>query len=300
MIRAMAERLAFGGIPDLPTSWLDKLAHTALVARGAEQWTSQLAGHRVQRYAIAGKGSGPAVLLVHGLNGSSSSMASLIGGLKPIASRIALLDLPGHGLSPPPESGPASVVEHAAVVLAALDDLARETDGKVALVGNSLGGALALYAASQRTEIVAGVVGLNPAGATAADDAVGNLPRAFPDANKGARRMAELLFAKTPLLFWLIGRDIARGWESEKVQKVLADARAGHHKHLSQAVLRDLRVPLYVLWGAEDKLLPQASVDEFRAIPGARVELLAGCGHMPQLEQPAMTSARVASFIARL
>ena len=304
MIRAFAERLAFSGVPDLPTSWADKLSHTALVAQGAEQWTSMLGGHRVQRYAIDGRASvnpsAPAVLLVHGLNGSSSSMAPLVRGLGRVSPRIALFDLPGHGLSPQASAGPISVLDYAAVVLEAVDELARETGRKVALVGNSLGGALALYAASQRPNIVAGVVGLNPGGAEAADAAVGNLPRAFPDANAGAKRMAELLFKKTPLFFWLIGRDVARGWERETVQRVLSDVRAGHHKKLSSAVLTELRVPLYVLWGAEDRLLPQASVDEFRTIPGARVELIPGCGHMPQLERPALTSERISDFISSL
>jgi pimeloyl-ACP methyl ester carboxylesterase len=300
MIRAIAERLARGFVPDLPTSWVDKLSHGALVAQGAEQWTSTFAGHRVQRYAIDGKGKGPAVLLVHGLNGSAASMVPLVRGLANISPRIELFDMPGHGLSPNPTSGPISVLESAEVVLAALDQLHKETGRKVALVGNSLGGALVLYAASQRPTICAGVVGLNPAGAEVADLAVANLPRAFPDAAAGARRMAELLFKKTPLLFWLIGRDVARGWASDHVQRILSDVRAGTHRTLSSAVLRDLKVPLYVLWGAEDRLLPQASVDEFRSIPGARVELIPGCGHMPQIERPALTSERVAGFIAGL
>ncbi len=300
MIRALAERIAWKSVPDLRTSLLDKLSHAAMLAQGFEQWTSQLAGHRIQRYAQSGQGRGPAVLLVHGLNGSAASMASLIRGLAPIAPRIALLDLPGHGLSPRPSQGPVSVVEHAAVLLAAIEELAKETGGKVALVGNSMGGALSLSVAQLRPELIAGVVGLNPAGASVADSAVAKLPRSFPDANAGARTMARLLFKKPPTLFWLVARDIARGWERDIVQRVLTDVREGHHRGLSSGDRLALRVPLYVLWGVEDQLLPLASVDEFRQIPGARVELIEGCGHMPQLEMPAFTSARVASFISSL
>ena len=300
MIRAWTQKLALAGAPDLRTEWVDKLSHKALVAQGAEQWTSLLGGQRVQRYAIRGKGGGPAVLLVHGLNGSSSSMAPLVRGLVPVSSRIALLDLPGHGLSPRPGSGPISVAEHAAAVMEAAEQLAQESGGKVVLVGNSMGGALSLHVARARPDLVAGVVGLNPAGADIADAAIAELPRSFPDLDAGARHMAGLLFKKTPLFFWLIGRDIARGWQRDIVQRILSDVRGGHHRALAGEGARTLAVPRYVLWGADDKLLPRASVDEFRAIPGARVEVLDDCGHMPQLEAPAVTSARVAEFVASL
>ena len=41
--------------------------HGAFLARGAESWTAALAGHRAHRYAFAGRGRGPAALLLHGL-----------------------------------------------------------------------------------------------------------------------------------------------------------------------------------------------------------------------------------------
>ena len=55
-----------------------RLAHGAMLAQGAESWTSSLDGHRVHRYAFAGHGDGPAVLLLHGLGGSASSLAPLV------------------------------------------------------------------------------------------------------------------------------------------------------------------------------------------------------------------------------
>ncbi len=52
--------LALRAVPDLSLDLLDRLAHGAMLTQGAESWMSQLAGHRVHRYAFAGSGKGPA------------------------------------------------------------------------------------------------------------------------------------------------------------------------------------------------------------------------------------------------
>jgi pimeloyl-ACP methyl ester carboxylesterase len=64
-------------------------------------------------------------------------------------------------------------------------------------------------------------------------------------------------------------------------------------------VLTDIHLPVLILWGAEDRLLPLRSVD-FGRIAGARVIMLQGCGHVPQLEKPALTRRAVADFLREL
>jgi pimeloyl-ACP methyl ester carboxylesterase len=297
--RSQALDLALSALPDLPMSWGHAIAHRGLVAQGAEQWTSLLAGHRVQRYALRGRGTGPAVLLVHGLNGAASSMAPLLPAVLELASRVVLIDLPQHGRSPAPAE-PLSAIDYARVVVAAVDELAEETGGKVVLIGNSMGGGLSLLAASERPALVAGVIGLNPAGAPNADAVVGELPRSFPSPAEGARTMAGLLFLHPPPLFWLVARDLARTWASPMVQKILADSAAGKNAASTALVLRDLKAPVLVLWGEHDGLLPRSSLEDFRTIPGAQLELIPECGHMPQLEQPKLVRERVRAFLAGL
>ncbi len=297
---AEMQALALRGVPDLRLDWLHRVSHAALIAQGAESWTGTLGGYRVHRYAFAGRGKDRPVLLLHGLGGSADSVATLVPPLLPISARVVLLELPGHGRSPQPPEGPLAAREYGQVVTAAVDRLYAEY-GKVALVGNSLGGALALYAAHERPDEVAGVVGLNPAGADLSEEALGVLPESFADERTGAARMAQLLFHRTPWLFWLVARDFARGWSSPTVQRILDDARNDRDRSLGIDVLSAIRAPVLILWGEQDRLLPSTSAEDFRRhIPGARVELIPGCGHIPQLECPAYTRRRVREFIEKL
>ena len=297
---AGVQAFALLGVPDLRLEWLHRLSHAALLAQGAESWTGTLGGYRVHRYAFAGEGNDRPVLLLHGLGGSADSMATLVSPLLPISARVVLLELPGHGRSPQPPSGPLPAREYGSVVAAAVDRMHADY-GRVVVVGNSLGGALALYAAHERPDKVAGVVGLNPAGADLSDEALSVFPESFADERMGAARMAQLLFHRTPWLFWLVARDFARNWSSPTVQKILDDARHDRDRSLGIDVLSAIHAPVLILWGEKDRLLPASSAEEFRRrIPGAQVELIPNCGHIPQLERPAYTRRRVREFVEKL
>jgi pimeloyl-ACP methyl ester carboxylesterase len=127
------------------------------------------------------------------------------------------------------------------------------------------------------------------------------LPSRFEDPRAGAAQMAQMLFHRTPWLFWLVGRDFARSWSSPTVQRILEDARSNAQRSLGIDVLRSIRAPVLILWGKEDRLLPSTSAEDFRRnIPTADVEIIPGCGHIPQLERPAYTRKRVRDFVARL
>ena len=297
---ARGGQLALRGVPDLSLELMMRLLHGAMLAQGAESWTSRLRGRRVHRYAFTGHGRGPSVLLLHGLGGSASSIAALVPALLPLAPRVVLLELPGHGRSPAPAEGPLGAREYGSVVIGCAEEMVRESGAKVLLLGNSLGGALSLYAAHERPDLCAGVAGLNPAGAELSEEAMLALPRSFPDPALGAAQLARLLFHKTPWPFWLVARDFARHWGSPTVQRILDDARSGSDRSLGLNVLTDIHVPVLILWGAEDRLLPLSSVEDFARIRGARVELVHGCGHVPQLEKPALTRRAVADFIRDL
>jgi pimeloyl-ACP methyl ester carboxylesterase len=67
---------------------------------------------------------------------------------------------------------------------------------------------------------------------------------------------------------------------------------------LSKRLYR-LQAPTLLVWGAQDKLVHPAYGDDFlAAIPGARLEIVEGAGHLPQLEQPERTIALITDFLA--
>ncbi len=63
--------------------------------------------------------------------------------------------------------------------------------------------------------------------------------------------------------------------------------------------LHRIDTPTLVVWGDNDTLYPRPYADAWRdRIPGARLEIVASCGHLPQVENPAELSRLVAKFIA--
>ncbi len=296
--RPQLASLALRGLPDLTLELGVRLAHGALLARGAESWTSLLAGHRAHRYAFAGQGQRPAALLLHGLGGSASSMAVLVPALQKLCRRVVLLEMPGHGRSPQAPGGPLAVSDYGEVARAALLELAAQ-EGPAVLIGNSLGGGLALGLAQEQAAQVAGFLGLNPAGAALDFTRV---PEPFADPHAGAFAMADILFHRPPLLFWLVARDYARMWNGPVVQRVMTDGRRGlGEREVGPERLSAIRCPVLILWGENDGLLSASSVPYFRQHLGsAAVEVIPRCGHVPQLERPAFTRRRVAAFINTL
>jgi pimeloyl-ACP methyl ester carboxylesterase len=62
--------------------------------------------------------------------------------------------------------------------------------------------------------------------------------------------------------------------------------------------LRRIRAPTLVIWGEEDRLIPLAHGRAYAAgIPGARLEVIAGCGHMPIVEAVPALVERIVAFL---
>ncbi|WP_236240076.1 alpha/beta fold hydrolase [Streptomyces sp. CC228A] len=104
------------------------------------------------------RGRAPA-LYVHGLGGSSQNWSALMPLLEDLLDGEAV-DLPGFGASPPPDDGNYSVTGHARAVIRLLDSGGR---GPVHLIGNSLGGAVAVRVAAVRPDLVRTLALVSPA-----------------------------------------------------------------------------------------------------------------------------------------
>src|SRR5207249_3165977 len=79
------------------------------------------------------------------------------------------------------------------------------------------------------------------------------------------------------------------------VQRLLA--QIGEHA-LEPADLARIEQPVLILWGDSDGILPSSSVEWFRThLKTATVEVIPGCGHLPQMEQRAAVVARLRQFL---
>ncbi|MFE0778745.1 alpha/beta fold hydrolase [Streptomyces sp. NPDC058861] len=130
------------------------------VADGEELRTVTLPGLSLTVRSRPGTRPGlPPALYVHGLGGSSQNWSALMPLLADVVDGEAV-DLPGFGVSPPPEDGNYSVTGHARAVIRLLDSRRR---GPVHLFGNSLGGAVATRVAAVRPDLVRTLTLVSPA-----------------------------------------------------------------------------------------------------------------------------------------
>lgn len=239
-------------------------------------------------------GAGIPLLLIHGFTADSQSWAPLEKALGPRRPLIRM-DLPGHGKSPKRRIG--SFAELARMIVDAFDDATRDV-AQVHVIGHSLGGALALALADIRARRLASLSLLAPAGlgpeidaaalqgitrATRPESLAPWLRRltATPDAISDDYARAAMAARRDPAL---------RAAQTDMAAALFAD---GVQTFDLRAALARLDLPAQILWGRQDHILPQrhalAADGEFA------IHLLAGAGHVPQVECP----DRVARIIMR-
>ncbi len=270
-VLAAAASALFVARPMAVFAWLGR---AGLRSAGFER--RQVAGPRGPlTYFLAGQG--PTLVLLHGANDQAGAWARVAPTLAR-AHRVLIPDLPGHGDSQP-EAGPLAVTDLLAGVEALL---AAEGAGQpVTLVGNSLGGFLALLEAHRHPERVNHVLLVNGAAVTAGGGQVDLLPKTREEAR---RALAKLTAPGTPAPPSFVLDDLVRRGPGSPLARLLQSPVLGLDGRLGE-----VRVPVTLLWGESDQLLPASYAETLRSeLPAARLVLLRSCGHMPQRECPAL------------
>lgn len=264
----------------------------------------------------AGPAGRPAAVYVHGLGGASTDWARLAAALAPHATGFSL-DLPGSGRSDPPPAGRYSPAVDARVVAGTIEQLA---DGPVHLVGNSYGGVVVTRVAADRPDLVRSltvlapaVPDLRPTSDRGADPRLGVLLvpgtaalayqrlASIPPLAR-ARGMGELCFGRpeaiTDRVYGLAAREHAwrsrLPWVHEATVGTLRGLMSGYLRPGSRSFAAQaarVRVPTLVVWGTRDRLVDVRLARRAAAsYPESRLLVLAGCGHVPQLEEPEATA----------
>jgi pimeloyl-ACP methyl ester carboxylesterase len=264
--------------------------------------------------ALYRAGEGEPLVLIHGFTATWRCWLPVLAELVPRFEVIAPT-LHGHdgGTALPAHEEPHSIARAADFLEEHLDALGV---GTAHLAGNSLGGALALELAKRGR--ARSVVGISPAGGMPPGDhaAADKIIKVFSRMQKTTTRSLPILprVMARPGLRRLALRDVmTRGHQVpaaeavalahssvrcaivEDVYAVLRAGEAGVHD------LDEIRVPVLVAWGDQDRILPMAThAPRLRAeIPGVEFRVLPGLGHTPMWDDPGLVATTIGDFAAR-
>lgn len=251
-------------------------------------------------------GHGQTVVLVHGIASTRAVWLALAVRLG-ARYRVVVPDLPGWGETRPIDGTAVDdgIDAQAARLGAFVDAIARE---RVVLVGHSMGGAIAGVLAAERPERVAGLVLLDSFGLDAPQTAFerkvrgGDNPFLYRDA-AGFERANAFAFDRphaTPA--WLRRGLVRLNVEAApRIEAAFARLAEPGQSRALQRRLGAIRGPVLGLWCRSDRIVDPAALESLRrGLPVDAVmegRLLAGCGHMPMMEQAAETAVAITGFI---
>lgn len=274
-----------------------------LAVAGVEPRFETIEGLRV---CYVRAGSGPAVVLIHGLASSIYSWKEVLPALARDHDVIAL-DLPGFGASDQPAELSALIYPH--IVLGLMDRLGI---ARASLVGHSLGGAVAVTLAGEAQDRVERLALLDAAGfnlAPADRPALLRLAAALPAGvlerlptrplllRIGLRQVFYDPALVTPERFDEYLAPLQRPGALTAIRSLLVSGGFASAQDFAKRAAQ-IRVPTLVIWGAGDSWIAPSHADLFAAaIPGARKVMLRDCGHMPQEEKPTDVIALLREFL---
>jgi pimeloyl-ACP methyl ester carboxylesterase len=254
-------------------------------------------------------GSGEPLLAIHGLGGTKASFLPTVAALAD-SHRVIAVDLPGFGESDKPIGAPYDSAWFAGALTGLLDELGIE---RAHLVGNSMGGRVAIELGLTAPDRMGRIVLLSPALAWLRDRRWALVVRALRP------ELGLIQLAPRPVVEKVVRRLIpgaAEGWTAAGVDEFLRAYLTPRGRAAFYAAARNIYLDephgdngfwprlaalspeAMFVWGRQDSLVPISFMKHVeKALPAARhVEL--DCGHVPQLERPRETHAAIRDFLA--
>jgi pimeloyl-ACP methyl ester carboxylesterase len=256
------------------------------------------------------QGQGTPVLLLHGLGGGKVSLFPLMPELAE-RYRVIVPDLPGHGESDKPLTD-YTPRYYATVARRLLDEVGAQS---AAVIGNSMGGRIALELALRSPARVTALGLLGPAVPGFRWRAIMGFTRVFPTElgaipfplrERWMRALLRRLFADPDSL----GDDIVAAAAQQFMRVYRAPAaRVAFLSSLRHIVterpdpffasLRRVKQPTLILFGRQDRLVPpKLGVRLAHHLPNAELVMLPGVGHVPQFEATRETLDALLGFLA--
>jgi pimeloyl-ACP methyl ester carboxylesterase len=250
-------------------------------------------------------GTGQPVIMLHGSGPGVSAMANWQHNIGALSRRFRVLapDIVGFGTTQRPDDIVYSLRTWTDHVWAFLDAHGIQ---KTAIVGNSLGGRIALQMATDRPDRITKMVLMGAPG-------VGMTPteglaalRAYQPSHNAMSDLLRNYFAVDPAM--ITDDLVAIRYEAsvadgayEAYRAMFFDPRhAGSELGISAEEVRAIATPALLVHGREDKVVPmQVSVTMLGLLPHADLHVFSACGHWTQIERADEFSALVADYLAR-
>jgi pimeloyl-ACP methyl ester carboxylesterase len=266
--------------------------------------------HRISTLTM---GSGPDVLLLHGLGGTRASLFEAAAALSH-RYRVHAPDLPGFGSSSKPALGAYNAAWFAEITLGLMDQLGI---GRAHIVGNSMGGRIALELGLTHPERVRSLALLCPAVAwlkrgfhpivRLLRPEFGLLPHGFRRKTVASQMwsmfhdrdaidpaVADLIVDEFRRIYTSAGARFAFLASARNIYLEAPFGRSGFYPRLAK-----LQPPALFVWGSHDTLVPEAFGRHVRKwLPRAQQVTIEGCGHVPQVERPEETNELLTRFFA--
>jgi pimeloyl-ACP methyl ester carboxylesterase len=235
---------------------------------------------RVHLVEARGEGTLPTVVVLHGFTAAGAHYGPLLERLRRASRRVVAPDLPAHGFSDSPVG-----LDLDNLYLGLRDALDQAFEGACVLVGNSLGGAFAVRYALDRPERVLGLALLSPGGAPMTAAELASLKALFTVRSDGdALAFVDRAMVHPGAMRRLYAYGIRKGFTRPVIRSILARMTIGDC--LRPEDLRSLTMPVRVMWGDQERVLPSSGRAFFTANlpPTGRVELHRGLGHCPHID----------------
>jgi pimeloyl-ACP methyl ester carboxylesterase len=250
-------------------------------------------------------GAGDPVVMLHGSGPGVSAMANWQHNIGALSQRFRVLapDIVGFGATKRPDDIVYSLRTWTDHIWAFLD--AHDIE-RAAIVGNSLGGRIALQMATDRPDRITKMVlmGAPGVGMTLTEGLAAL--RAYQPSHEAMRDLLRNYFAVDPTM--ITDDLVAIRYEAsvtdgayEAYRAMFFDPRhAGSELGITAEEARAIDTPALLVHGREDKVVPmQVSVTMLGLLPNADLHVFSACGHWTQIERADEFSALVADYLAR-
>jgi len=226
------------------------------------------------------------MILLHGLFGGLSNWAGVIKYFED-SYDIYVPELPLY------EKHEGDTIRYLVDFLKAMIDGAKLT--KVVLVGNSLGGHIAIRYSHQYPDKVAKLILTGSSGLYENSQVGSYLKRG----NYGyiRERVAATFYDPAVATDDLVAEVLDVTTNAFKCLSIIKCAKSTQRDQVL-SLLPEISIPVLLIWGEEDHITPPAVARQFReSLPDAALVMLPECGHAPMMEKPAAFNAALQEFI---